>query len=197
MAITHLDDTWPKSAAPRASQSDVFLSLPMGESFSVLNHQTHLCSWQEPSFFWRATQRERRRQGEEKVSISPFLGTAWDSTLPSGHKAATAAHPPLLTAAAEASCQTPAHWKTFVLRYKNQWLTAAHVVSSVVNLSSAWYCLHMATRLSELSIPMRCSDSQRFPDSCVNWKQHSQLICFNRSLSNPHRKDTNQILSFF
>lgn len=114
-----------------------------------------------------------------------------------GIKLPSAAHPPLLTAAAEASCQTPAHWKTFVLRYKTQWLTAAHVVSSVVNLSSAWYCLHMATRLSEPSIPMRCSDSQRFPNSCVNWKQHSQLICFNRSLSNPHHKDTNQILSFF
>lgn len=36
--------------------------------------------------------------------------------------------------------------KIFESCYGKQWLTAAHVVSSVVNLSSVLYCLHMATR---------------------------------------------------
>lgn len=60
---------------------------------------------------------------------------------------AAASHPhSLLPASTEAACQMPANRETFVLYYKNQWLTAAHVVSSVVNLSSVLYCLHMATR---------------------------------------------------
>lgn len=86
VAIMCLGDTWPKSAAPRASQSDVSLFLH-GETFSVSNDKTHVCGQQEPSLLRRASQRKTRRRGEGKASISPFPGMAWDSTQPGRHKA--------------------------------------------------------------------------------------------------------------
>lgn len=85
---------------------------------------------------------------KERQPSSPFSTWRGAASCQAGIKLPSAAHPPLLTAAAETSCQMSANQKTFVLHYKNQWLTAAHVVFSVVNLSSAQYCLRMATRSS-------------------------------------------------
>lgn len=128
---------------------------------------------------------------------TPFYGMAWDSAQPGRHKAAISC----LSSPSHCCCggfmPNTRTLKTFVSHYKNRCLTAAHGVSSVVNLSLVRYCLHMATRSLQPSIPTWCSGSQRFPNSWINWKQHSEFIYFNRSLSNPHPKDTNQILSFF
>lgn len=140
VAVTWLSGSWPKSAAPRASQSDVSL-LCHGEPFSFLNRKTcmQLTGTQPPP----KSHPEKNEEARGKKGVHqplPCHGV--------GIKLPSATHPPLLSAAAEASCQTPPNQKTFVLRYKKQWLTAAHVVSSVVNLSSARYCLHMATRPS-------------------------------------------------
>lgn len=87
VAITWLHDTWPKSSAPRTSQSDVSL-FPHRETFSVLNHKIHVCSRLEPRFLQRATQRNTRWQGEGKTTIIPFLNVAWSSILPGRHQAA-------------------------------------------------------------------------------------------------------------
>lgn len=109
----------------------------------------------------------------------------------------SAACTPLLPASAEATCQTPANRKTFVLYYKNQWLTAAHVVSSVVNLSSALYCLHMATRPHSPGSPHSAAAAEVFVTAVSAGSSTASLFVSAEASVSPTPKTQIRFFHFF
>lgn len=90
-----------------------------------------------------------------------------------------------------------ANRETFVLHYKNQWLTAAHAVSSVVNLSSVLYCLHRATRPCSPASLRNAVAVEVFVTAVSAGSSTASLFVSAEALVTPQPEDTNQILSFF
>lgn len=87
--------------------------------------------------------------------------------------------------------------KTFVSCYRNQWLTAAPVVSSVVNLSSMLYCLHMTTRPCSLESQSCAAAANAYMTAVSTGSSTAGLFVSSEASTTPHPKDTNLNFSFF